>query len=103
MHAFLDSWGIINWLAPRCPVPAAAALPAGTQLAAHSAVAERPQLPPGHALAGSARLRERALRAATSSGPGLLLLATPTTADAIAAAGAGGTLPFSSREARGSR
>ncbi|KAI8464815.1 MAG: hypothetical protein J3K34DRAFT_102566 [Monoraphidium minutum] len=98
VHRFLDSWGIINWLAPRAaPTPAAAGLPAGTRLAPTAAPgAERPRLPHGAALAGSAAARAQAAG-------GLLQLRFPTIAEGVAAACAGGTLTMTAREARGNR
>lgn len=106
VHSFLESWGIINWLALRTvPPPAAAALPAGTRLLA-TAGAGRPQLPEGYSLevggGGGGSLAARARR--TGSAASLLQLRLPTVAEGVAAASAGGTLGMtSSKDARANR
>lgn len=103
VYNFLESWGIINWLAPRAtPAPAAAALPAGTQLGPTAAPgAERPRLPGRATLGGGAAALARALAAMT--GGRLLQLRFPTVAEGVTAASAGGTLTMTQREGRGNR
>ncbi|GBF90677.1 hypothetical protein Rsub_02976 [Raphidocelis subcapitata] len=102
VHTFLEGWGIINWLAAAQPqLPAAAALPAGTRLAPSTAGA-RARLPPGVTLSG----RSSALQARTQKGgsaAALLQLRTPTTAEGVAAACGGGTLPMTGRDSRAGR
>lgn len=102
VHTFLEGWGIINWLAPaQPPLPAAAALPAGTRLGPSKA-GERAHLPPGVTLSG----RSSALQARTQKGgsaASLLQLRMPTTAEGVAAASGGGTLPMTGRDNRGGR
>lgn len=107
VHSFLESWGIINWLALRTmPPPAAAALPAGTRLALPAGAGGRPRLPEGYSLeagGGGGGAAARARRGGGSAAS-LLQLRLPTVAEGVAAASAGGTLAMtSSKDARANR